>query len=244
MEQQEITNIKSGKISDIGEIIISYPYFFSIVEPLLVFIYENGGDARTVKARDTYEPLADYFNLSDIDRKRTHDDIYKNGKNTIYWKTLVQRAKDCVYIRHIMPGPKGIWTLTKQGARVAEEIIIKRELCTLLPQAILIEGSRKTAISKRYERSVVAREICINTHGYRCAVCDIDFAEKYGPIGKDYIHVHHKIPLSNISEEYIVKPEIDLVPVCPNCHAMLHRREPPFTVEELNEMMIDITERF
>lgn len=37
MEQQETIDIKSGKISDIGEIIISYPYFFAIVEPLLVF---------------------------------------------------------------------------------------------------------------------------------------------------------------------------------------------------------------
>jgi 5-methylcytosine-specific restriction protein A len=242
MEQQKITNIKSGKISDIGEIIISYPYFFSIVEPLLVFIYENGGDARTVKAGDTYEPLADYFNLSEIDRTRTHDDIYKNGRNAIYWGTLVQRAKDCVYLRYIMPAPKGIWTLTQQGVRVAEEIIIKRELYTSLPQSTITEGSRKIAISKRYERSIVAREICINKHGYRCAVCDIDFVKKYGSIGKDYIHVHHKVSLSDIAEEHIVKPEIDLVPVCPNCHAMLHRREPPFTIEELKKMMVDIAE--
>ncbi|HCO7574031.1 HNH endonuclease [Escherichia fergusonii] len=28
-----------------------------------------------------------------------------------------------------------------------------------------------------------------------------------------------------------------LPPVCPNCHAMLHRRKPPFTLEELKALM-------
>lgn len=30
---------------------------------------------------------------------------------------------------------------------------------------------------------------------------------------------------------------IDLVPVCPNCHNMLHRKEPPYTVEELQKII-------
>lgn len=232
-----MTNTEFGKISDIGEIIISYPCYFSIVEPLLVFIYENGGDTYTVRAKDVYEPLADYFKLPEIDRRRTYNDIYKNGRNAIYWKALVQRAKDCVSFRYVMPASKGVWKLTDQGVRVAKEAIIKREVYVSPAQAAITEGSIKIATSKRYERSIIAREICINKHGYRCAACNIDFSEKYGAIGKDYIHTHHKVPLSDISEEYIVKPELDLVPVCPNCHAMLHRREPPLTIEELKELM-------
>ena len=35
------------------------------------------------------------------------------------------------------------------------------------------------------------------------------------------------------SEEYRLNPETDLVPVCPNCHAMLHTSEPPLSVDEL-----------
>ncbi|PCP15512.1 HNH endonuclease, partial [Klebsiella pneumoniae] len=45
--------------------------------------------------------------------------------------------------------------------------------------------------------------------------------------------IHHLIPLSGIKQDYRLNPETDLIPVCPNCHAMLHRRDPPFTPEEL-----------
>jgi predicted HNH restriction endonuclease len=58
-------------------------------------------------------------------------------------------------------------------------------------------------------------------------------ASRYGDIGQGFIHIHHLIPLSGIKQDYRLNPETDLIPVCPNCHAMLHRRDPPFTPEEL-----------
>ena len=67
----------------------------------------------------------------------------------------------------------------------------------------------------------------------------MNFEEKYGAIGKDFIHVHHKIPLSEINEEYIVDPVNDLIPVCPNCHAMLHRKinDKYLNIEELKSVI-------
>ena len=59
----------------------------------------------------------------------------------------------------------------------------------------------------------------------------------YGEIAKGFIHVHHLIPLSEIKENYQVNPKTDLIPVCPNCHAMLHRQDPPLTPEALNRQM-------
>jgi 5-methylcytosine-specific restriction protein A len=53
----------------------------------------------------------------------------------------------------------------------------------------------------------------------------MSFAETYGTFAKDFIHVHHITSLSEISDSYEVNPETDLIPVCPNCHAMLHRQE-------------------
>ena len=40
-----------------------------------------------------------------------------------------------------------------------------------------------------------------------------------------------------IKENYRLDPINDLIPVCPNCHAMLHRRCPPYTPEELKNML-------
>lgn len=55
--------------------------------------------------------------------------------------------------------------------------------------------------------------------------------------GKDFIHVHHLIPLSEINQEYEVDPIKDLRPLCPNCHAMIHRKHPPFTIEEIKNLI-------
>ena len=95
----------------------------------------------------------------------------------------------------------------------------------------------------RYERDPKARGACIALHGLRCAVCDMSFEERYGESGKGFIHVHHKRPLHRKRASNRVDPKTDLIPVCPNCHAMLHRREPPYDVEQLRGMLRPIGQR-
>ena len=70
-----------------------------------------------------------------------------------------------------------------------------------------------------------------------CLVCGIDFGVLYGEEFSGKIAVHHRKPLYEIKEDYVVDPIKDLVPVCPNCHAMLHKKEPPYKVEELKEII-------
>lgn len=89
----------------------------------------------------------------------------------------------------------------------------------------LEEGKRKSVTVNIYERNPIARKQCIEHYGVQCQVCDFDFKKIYGPVGKDFIHVHHIKPLHEIQRDYIVNPIQDLIPVCPNCHAMLHRKE-------------------
>lgn len=100
------------------------------------------------------------------------------------------------------------------------------------------EGAKLTVQVNRYERNPEARAKCIEIHGTRCEICKMSFAETYGFFAKDFIHVHHKTPLHQISESYEVNPETDLIPVCPNCHAMLHRQENgcSMTVERLKQL--------
>ncbi|HEY1903183.1 MAG TPA: HNH endonuclease [Terracidiphilus sp.] len=99
------------------------------------------------------------------------------------------------------------------------------------------EGGRKTIIVNAYERSAQARHLCIKHYGFICCVCGLDFEQKYGPLGKGFIHVHHIFKISKIGKKYTVDPKKDLRLVCPNCHAMLHRRDPAFGIEELSAMM-------
>lgn len=110
---------------------------------------------------------------------------------------------------------------------------------TLLPQELenieLYEGSKKLVAVNRYERNPKARQLCLLKYGYQCSVCEFDFEQFYGEIGKKFIEVHHIKPLSGINEEYRVNPFDDLRPVCPNCHAMLHKAN--VSIEELRRII-------
>lgn len=99
------------------------------------------------------------------------------------------------------------------------------------------EGKTKKVLINAYERNLIARKKCIEHFGLNCQVCDFNFETKFGELGKDFIHVHHKIDISTIGKEYSVNPITDLITVCPNCHSMLHKRKPAYSIEELKEIM-------
>jgi 5-methylcytosine-specific restriction protein A len=121
---------------------------------------------------------------------------------------------------------------------LAQEIPLTEEIPTQ-PNLTLTEGMKRTVTVNAYERNGSARQKCIDHWGSQCAVCKIDFAETYGAIGDGFIHVHHLVPLASIGQTYELNPVDDLRPVCPNCHAMLHKRTPPYTIAELQEIMND-----
>jgi len=100
-----------------------------------------------------------------------------------------------------------------------------------------LEGTKTTSITTRYERNPKARKECLDHYGYDCQVCDFNFLNFYGDIGKDYIHVHHLVEISTIGDTYEIDPIKDLRPVCPNCHAILHKRKPAFSINELKTML-------
>lgn len=75
----------------------------------------------------------------------------------------------------------------------------------------------------RYERDSEARRACIAHHGVNCAACGFSFEATYGDLGKDFIHVHHVVPVSQLGDGYQLDPLTDLVPLCANCHAMVHQ---------------------
>ena len=89
----------------------------------------------------------------------------------------------------------------------------------------------------RYERNPAARLECLRIYGAKCAVCGFVGQNIYGTKGNSLIHVHHLIELSQVGQEYEVDPRNELVPVCPNCHAMIHRRRPAYSIDEVREML-------
>lgn len=101
------------------------------------------------------------------------------------------------------------------------------------------EGECQRSLVNKYERDERNRKLCIEARGCRCAICGFDFEKSYGELGKGFIHVHHIVPVSKIGPNYIINPVKDLVPVCPNCHAMLHRVDPPMDPDVLLKIIGD-----
>jgi len=84
------------------------------------------------------------------------------------------------------------------------------------------EGRRRLRQHICYERSRRNRRRAIEVHGTKCKVCGFDFNSFYGnDLARDYIEIHH---IKSIAEsEGPVDPDNDLIPLCSNCHSMVHR---------------------
>lgn len=156
-------------------------------------------------------------------------------------------------LTRLTPGREYLWTPRISGIRIPDDIVPRLEqlwknhckrvrrwfrLPPELPSdGTYYEGATIRVSVNRHERSRQAREACIARYGYNCVVCGFNFEEVYGKIGRGFIEVHHVTSLSKLGRRSEIRPDRDLVPVCPNCHAMLHRKDPPYTVAELRRRL-------
>jgi hypothetical protein len=95
----------------------------------------------------------------------------------------------------------------------------------------LIRERNRTLISQKKE------QVRASGKPLACEICGFVFAEKYCGPGADYCEVHHLIPLSE-GKGRRKTPMQDLAIVCANCHRVIHRKMPPFSLEEVRGMLI------
>lgn len=102
----------------------------------------------------------------------------------------------------------------------------------------LSEGERKQRTYDAIERNGTARKICLNHYGYVCQACGLDFQKRFGSEFANIIDVHHLNPISKSSGSRMVDPLKDLIPLCPNCHRMIHKgTNEPLTLDELKQVL-------
>lgn len=100
------------------------------------------------------------------------------------------------------------------------------------------DGATKYYYGKRYERNPENRKRAIAIHGLSCKVCNFNFEEVYGERGVGFIEVHHINQLSTLKQETLINIEKDLVPLCSNCHRMIHRKKDEIlTIAELKKIV-------
>ncbi|EAS40754.1 HNH endonuclease [Photobacterium profundum] len=161
--------------------------------------------------------------------------IYTDYGHEQFLVALRSTALHVTYYNSLNKGRRT--SISKIIERLSKKYRLDVELFSIYPDEIdeksFPEGMAKKVVINSFERNKTARNSCIEEYGLSCSVCEFNFEKAYGELGTGFIHVHHVVDISSIGYAYQVDPKKDLVPVCPNCHAMLHKRKPAFTVQEL-----------
>jgi 5-methylcytosine-specific restriction protein A len=90
---------------------------------------------------------------------------------------------------------------------------------------------RPSRLIRKYKRALKS---------YDCMICGFNFERQYGLLGRLRIEVHHTKYVVRMKKNEKVNIK-HLIPICANCHKMLHTKMPPWTWKELKRM---ITTRF
>lgn len=136
--------------------------------------------------------------------------------------------------------PEKIWNTAGSSVEEGQNIRWTLAACSRIQianNAIFEEGARFSVISTAVERNPYARAKCIDVHGCSCAACGFDFEKTYGEIGRGFIHVHHLVDLATKKDVHTVDPEKDLIPLCPNCHSMVHKEKPAMSIKKLKSII-------
>lgn len=130
----------------------------------------------------------------------------------------------------------------KDCLTVIDQLKAKKTDVGLFDENFLIyEGNVKYRQSKVYERSSQLRNLAVEKYTIggriKCSACCFDFEDFYGEHGKGFIEIHHQKPVFMLDEhEYKQTLEAALanvIPVCSNCHRMVHKAKTPLMIEEV-----------
>ena len=88
-----------------------------------------------------------------------------------------------------------------------------------------LHRERSSRLVREFKRSLV---------DFSCRVCGFDFLRVYGEVGRGFIEAHHTKPVAELGTNETVRVQ-DLLPVCSNCHRMLHRKYPSMDWRQLKD---------
>ncbi|WP_200627890.1 HNH endonuclease [Pseudomonas sp. LAM2023] len=190
----------------------------------------------------------------DADRRNNKGDLFAFIENFVPFENPVPLKIDGIYLETIpATRVKNYWrdavrpiSQVNYDAILSHAKLLSSQAQTVVPNAdddtftfeSFSEGSKTSFFGTRYERSTDLRMKAIAFHGLDCKACGFDFEQAYGEHAKGFIHVHHVVPISTFGGEQAVSPETDLVTLCANCHAVVHRkRDKTLSIEELKGML-------
>lgn len=229
VDWKQSSNLKSAKIDDI--------VFIYLTSPMQSIKYM----CRIKKVNKPYSTIDDKQFMID-------GQPYINYGNYMELELLSDFENESIHLTSLKEhGMKG----NIQGPRrVYDELLDfilnrheKVNNTNILGNTVYREGKPYIQYGVKYERNFKLRQKAIEIHGLQCKVCGFDFQKRYGDLGRNFIEVHHTRPMYQVGKEIKVNPETDLVPLCANCHRMVHRKkQQPLKIEELKRLYKSLNE--
>ncbi len=259
-----ITENDESQWSDETGVLFHFPKrYLSAFDPGTKVIYYKGTQKNKKYAASRLSTEPHYFGIAQIastylDKKSTKGDHFAVLENYLQFTRPVLAKINDVYLETIPPNrASNYW---RDGTRVIDESTYNRILSMLPPEGLVDglpgsereeelndiesifesreEGSSTQRFVTVYERDPLLRKQAIAIHGDTCAACGFSFKEAYGDYAAGFIHIHHTKPISEFEGAVKVNPMTDLVPLCANCHAVVHRRKDvTLSLEQLKQLL-------
>lgn len=98
------------------------------------------------------------------------------------------------------------------------------------------EPERENSVSSQEQVTEDKKAACLEYYGAVCDLCGFDYGYTYGETFEKLIEVHHMHNEDDCITE-ATDPIKDLIPICKNCHQVVHSKIPSYTLEEMRKMI-------
>lgn len=78
---------------------------------------------------------------------------------------------------------------------------------------------------------------CLDYYGAICDICGFDYGYTYGESYEHYIGVHNVTGVEGDEILPDTDPIKDIIPICHNCHHIIHSKTPPIPVDKMRKMI-------
>lgn len=239
--------------------------YLKYLEPGTNIIYYKGQIKNKIFSKARLSDSPHYFAIGKIgkvypDKKSDKNDFFATIDDFTTFDKAVLAKKDSKYLEIIPESRKNNYW--RDGVRAIDEDTYQLILSQISSNTV---SEKKTAYvldkhltgyqdsleslsegkpSKRYvtvfERNSKYRKQAIAIHGDSCFACGFNFGSFYGDYALGYIHIHHIIPISEFEVPKQIDPETDLVPLCANCHSVVHKKKDnTLSIAEIKKIIAD-----
>lgn len=185
---------------------------------------------------DLFATITDYYPFSNPILAKINNDYLEfipESKKVNYWRDGVRKIDSNVYKKILSNVSFSEIMEPSVNYEVDEQL---NDTDNSLESTT--EGKSTTRYITTYERNPKLRKQAIAIHGDSCIACRFNFGEAYGEYAEGFIHIHHIVPVSEYEAPKSIDPEQDLVPLCANCHSVVHRRKKEtLTIEQLKKLL-------